>query len=101
MPHQGCVAISVNMVTGIIDPTIYRWATWLAGNKEPVEQIGYGYIVNVHTSSDIMAMQQADSACAENPAAQCRVPSRGMLLSAKGQFAFVLCPPLLIVTCLT
>jgi len=58
-PKPGKIIISANFVTGIISRSEFAWARWLVEHKEPVDHVGFGYLVYDLTEEDIRAIRLA------------------------------------------
>ncbi len=58
-PKPGKIIISANFVTGIVSRSEFAWAHWLVKHKEPVDHVGYGYLVYELTEDDIRAIRLA------------------------------------------
>ena len=44
-PIQGRMLVSVNILTGILQPDDYTWLAWVRQNLEPVDHVAYSYLV--------------------------------------------------------
>jgi hypothetical protein len=58
-PRPGRIIISANFVTGVVKRSEFAWARWLIKHKEPVDHVGYGYLVYELTEDDIRAIRLA------------------------------------------